>query len=156
MNKRIRVLTLLILVLSCFSVFAESSTRYVKLDTLPLRANASALADKKGTLYYGNAVKVLETKNKWVLVCSVQNEKIKGWVPSSSLVSKKLKEKQNSGTADAKEIALAGKGFTESLEAAIESDQIVDYTNVDKVESCSVSEESVIAFLKEGSLNLAE
>lgn len=79
----------------------------------------------------------------------------KGWIPSSALSKKKVLA-SSSTTADAKEIALAGKGFSSSIESTYAKEFNVDYSDVDYVESQSVSDKELQSFIVEGQLNSGE
>jgi len=138
-------------------VFSAAGKRplYVTLDTAELREKPSAVSKKVGTMHYGDMVLVLEEKKNWSFVCSYEGEdSVQGWLPSSALTKKKILTAGNKNSADADEIALAGKGFNSTIESVYADEFEIDYSDVDYVESQYVSDELVIQFIEEGKLFL--
>lgn len=140
-----------ILILLCGSVFAaDQKVMYVSMDSLPLKAAASSTSKTIRTLEYASKVNVIQNKGNWVKVSLADNIKVEGWVPSSSVTSKKIKSK--TASADAKEIALAGKGFNSTLETVYSYEYDISYDEVDYVESLEVPDEDIEDFIREGLL----
>ena len=122
-----RVLVLLILGAVFMPVFAAGNkNQYVSVGSAQVKAKASQFAKTVATLKYGDEVIIVEAKKEWSNIKSLDG-KVEGWVPNSSLTTKKLivKVKSNKGTsANAEELALAGKGWSEWFEQALESTAI--------------------------------
>lgn len=159
MKSTFKKMILLLAVMSTLSfVYAKPSKKplYVAMDSAPLREKASAVSAKVGELNYGDEVRVLQEKKNWSLVCLYDDDSVKGWIPVSALSKKKIVASGSKTSADADEIALAGKGFNSTIEAVYAEEYEIDYSEVDFVESQSVSEKEIEKFAKEGKLFLGE
>ncbi len=150
------ILCLNLLSVSAFSFERGEVKKYIALDPAPLRKKASAISEQVGKLPYASAVIVLEEKKDWVLVCSVEDNKIKGWVPKTALSKKKLIAKENTGSVNAKEIALAGKGFSSTIEESYSASANADFSDVNIVEKYGVSDSEICNFVTDGKLNEGE
>ncbi len=79
-----------------------------------------------------------------------------GWVHSSAIETKKLKLASGEWVeteASPEEVALAGKGFNEDVEAEYRKTHgDLDYTWVDKMEKIEIPEPEILDFLKKGKL----
>jgi hypothetical protein len=99
---------------------------------------------------------MLEDRNAWKKV-SLQGGKIQGWMHDSALTTKRILLKagqadvQTGATRD--ELALAGKGFNEQVEAAFRKEnKKLDYTWLNRMEGFKISPEQMQSFLDKGSL----
>ena len=132
---------------------AEPKPQYVQVDSAIVRVKASQFASSAGTLNLGDKVKVNSKGKSWSCISS-EDGKIKGWLPNSSLTTKKLIVNINGKTsANAKELGLAGKGMDKAFEKVYSQANEISYAQVDKIEKNACSEKDAIAFLKEGQLN---
>lgn len=152
--KRIISFILSVAVLSLSWAFAaEPKPQYVQVDSAVVRVKASQFAASAGTLKLGDEVKVISKGKSWSSITSADG-KISGWVPNSSLTSKKLLVQVNSKTtANATELGLAGKGLDKSFEKVYSQVSEVSFTQVDKIEANACSEKAAISFINEGKLN---
>jgi hypothetical protein len=79
-----------------------------------------------------------------------------GWLHESALSKKPIALR--AGTTDAAtgassdEVALAGKGFNEQVEAKLRKEGTLDYTWVDRMSAFKVDANEISQFLKEGHL----
>ncbi|MBQ7970002.1 MAG: hypothetical protein IJ293_03330, partial [Treponema sp.] len=73
-------------------------------------------------------------------------------IPLASLSKRRLIP-NSTVTADAEELALAGKGFNKAIEAKYFEDSTEILQKVDLVEENKVSTEEIVSFLEEGNLN---
>lgn len=153
---------ILFLAIICFiagmasPVFAASSkqkTQYVTNDPTPLKAKPAASAKKIGSIEYASAVTVLKTEKAWVYVQLVDDTSVEGWIPATSLTDKKIKDKAKAASADADELALAGKGFNSTIEAVYADQFEVNFGVVDYIETLGADEEAFILFARNGQLN---
>ena len=120
-----------------------------------LRNRASFLGTVVGTVAYGDRVAVNQTQAGW---CEVSIAGKTGWIHESALTPKNVV--LASGTADARvqsvgseEVALAGKGFSKEVEAEYKKQNPqLDFTWVDWMGQQTVSNERLVAFLKQGNL----
>lgn len=156
--RRLLLVTLAVTALSAFPLAAApaAKTMYVSLDPASLKESASSFAKDVGTVEYAAKVRVLEEKKSWVRIELVDDKSVTGWVPSSALSAKKIKAKGTGATADADEIALAGKGFTATIEAAYADEYSIDYAPVDYTEEQLASSDAILDFIREGGLEGGE
>jgi hypothetical protein len=75
-----------------------------------------------------------------------------GWVSTSNLTGKRINPSGTGTSASAKEVALAGKGFSEEVENAYKAETQLNYTGVNAVEAITVAERDLYNFLVEGHL----
>ena len=153
-RKLLKIICTMIVLLSAVKVFAkESNSMYVSTETLTLKQKASAFSKDLTKLNYGDEVCITEEDKSWVCVYSVSNPNVKGWVPLASLTKKKILTGAKKTSADAKEVALAGKGFNSTIEAVYSEEYNIDYKLVDFVESNSVAYAELLDFINKGGLN---
>jgi SH3-like domain-containing protein len=121
-----------------------------------LRATPSHLGKITARTAYGAQVTVLEERGAWKRV-AVAGGKTQGWMHNTALTGKKLVLKAGQagvGTSVTRdEIALAGKGFSEEVEAQYrKSNKNLDYTWINRMEAMKVSPEQVEDFISAGRL----
>ncbi len=134
-----------------FGTLAFSQTFYVAVKTANVKAKDSNSSKTVASVSYGDAVTVVDEGTKWTQV-KLSNGTT-GWLNSSSLSKRKIVASSKVST-DAKEIALAGKGFGDGISA--ESDSKGNYSAVDAVEKNSVTEKENTAFKTNGGLKVAD
>ena len=134
-------------------IFAAPKTQYVAIDPAPLKAKPAASSKKVGSVEYASAVIVVKTEKSWVYVQLADDKSVEGWLPASALTSKKIKDKSSATSANADEIALAGKGFNSTIEAVFAEQFDVNFGIVDYIETLSAPTEEAVIFAKEGQLN---
>jgi hypothetical protein len=132
---------------------AKGGTLYVSAKSLDLKSSAGAFANTKGSLSYGDQVTVLQVDGKWVEVRSAANPSVNGWTASASLSAKRVVS-GNSSSASAKEIALAGKGFSQEIESAYKANGKLNYADVDRTEAQTIPEKDMYDFIVAGHLSL--
>jgi uncharacterized protein YgiM (DUF1202 family) len=151
---RVRLLAAAVLLLAAGAAFAAEMSVTVK--QTQLRDKPSYLGKILGPLYYGDRVTVLDQSNKaWVKVTGPDG-KLTGWVSASALTTKKIELAAGSEnaqqSASSGEVALAGKGFNETVEQEYKADGKLDYTWVDKMEQLTVSPDQLSTFITQGGL----
>ena len=142
----------------CAATFALSSAycdagdrKYVSVPGVSMRASRSNFSGKIAPLSYGEQVTVMREERKWTFVSSGGGKS--GWVPSSVLSKKKIV----SGVfvdVDAKELALAGKGFSGSDEGEYKMSGRANYDAVDNMEKNVVTDSELREFLSDGGLTV--
>ncbi len=158
-SKRSSFLILFLLVLfSCVAARAwavnnqdEPATLSVQVSRSQIRAQPSALAPILASLSYGEQVRVYESASDgWVKVYLPNSTRL-GYMYLSALTqtsldagSLKPAEQGFSGG----EIALAGKGFSESTEQAYRQSAQVDYAPVDAMEDFEYGQDALVGFLE--------
>ena len=148
------------LLLAAGVVFAADQKQMsVTVKETPVRATASYLGKILGTLKYADRVTVLDqpagASKSWLRVRGPDG-KLQGWVSLSALQDKTIVLKSGSENvaqgASTGEVALAGKGFNESVEKEYKSEGKVDYTWVDRMQQIVVSPDQLAAFINQGGL----
>lgn len=121
-----------------------------------VRATPSFLGKMVTKVAYGDRVDLLEDRDIWKRV-ALPGRKLQGWMHTSALTTKRVVLKagqadvQTGATRD--EIALAGKGFNEQVEAAFKKEnKNLDYTWLNRMEGLKVSPEQIQSFLDRGNL----
>ena len=152
MKKLTILLVILCLAVPVFSA-AKAKTQYVAIDPAPLKAKPAASSKKIGSIEYASAVLVLQEEKSWVYVQLVNDKNVEGWLPASALTSKKIKGKTEATSANADEIALAGKGFNSTIEAVYAEQYEVNFSVVDYIESLEADQNETIVFAQAGHLN---
>lgn len=142
----------LLLLLVATVALAGAEVMSVQVRSGQLRDKPSFLGKAGAPVSYGDRLTVLESRSGWV---RVQGAGVSGWIHSSALTTKKLALK--SGAADLNagastdELALAGKGFSDEVEAEYRTEHPdADFTWIDKMETMTVSPEQAVAFLQTG------
>ncbi|WP_461255954.1 hypothetical protein [Treponema sp. R80B11-R83G3] len=129
---------------------------YVAVKTLSLKSGTGAFDSSKGNLSYGDKVVVLNVDGKFTEVKSAENPLLTGWTQTANL-SKKQITAGSTSTTTAKEVALAGKGFSQEAEKTMKSQKPnLNYADVDKTEKIKVTEKEVKKFLEEGKLKMGD
>ena len=140
------------LVLFAGAAFAATMTVQVRKGRV--RSRPSQLGRSVQAVAYGETVEVGELKRGWYPVTLADGKQ--GWLHQSILSKKSIK--LHAGTTDANlevssdEVALAGKGFNEQVEAELKAKTALDYAWVDRMAGFQVNEDQIIAFLAEGHL----
>jgi len=144
-----------ILVLLCLVLFAGGiAALYVAIKTVTLKSAIGAGATNKGTLNYGAKVTQIKVDGNYTEVKSVDDPSLTGWVTTTSLTTKQIVAGTAASTTTAKEVALAGKGFSQEAEKSLSQKKELNYADVDRVEAIKVREKDIESFLKEGELKM--
>lgn len=157
MKKRV----LLLLVAFCsISVFAASfksgDTVYVSAKSVQLKSSEGAFSSDSGLAVYGDSGKVLAVSGKKVKIQLSTGSRSTGWISTGSLTKKKINTSSKT-TASAKELALAGKGWSEEAENAYKASKPdLDFKIVDAIEAIIVNNAELLKFIEEGHLNQGE
>jgi len=157
MKKIITVLYLVLFVTGFAAAQARTGgTLYVSVKNVSLKSGSGLLSSTTGTLTLGDQVTVIQVNGKNVEVRSVKDSALTGWTSSGNFSTKQVVAGTTS-TATAREVALAGKGLNQEVEQEYKNQQTnLNYADVDKVESITVSEAELKKFLDEGRLKTGE
>lgn len=150
-----RKLLVVLFVLLCGFAFAASQVMYVAVEKATIKSSTSFFAKSSGTLSYGDKITVLSTKGNWSQISS-SSPAITGWIQSTALTKKQIVTQGSRVTANADELALAGKGFSAEVEAEYKKSGDVNYTAVDNMEKNEIEPETLSKFITSGSLKGAE
>jgi len=127
---------------------------YVAVKTVTLKSSTGAFAESVGTLNYGAKVTQIKVDGNYIEVKSADNPSLTGWVTVASLTTKQIVAGTAASTTTAKEVALAGKGFSQEAEKTLSQKKELNYADVDRVEKIVVREKDIVSFLKEGELKM--
>jgi hypothetical protein len=153
--------SILIFLLVCFTGLAAfavgTSMMSVQVKTGELRLTPSFLGKIIARLYYGDQIYVIEEKGPWRRV-GLSGGAAEGWIHASALTPKKIVlqagDKDVEQAASSDELALAGKGFNQQVEAEFRAkNPNLDFAWVDKMETYVVAEKEMVQFLKKGGLS---
>jgi uncharacterized protein YgiM (DUF1202 family) len=132
--------------------YAEE-TMNVQVKESELRATPSFLGKITVKVVYGDRVTVMEKKGAWRKVSLKSG--VQGWINSSALTTKKIILQAGQSTvqtgATQNELALAGKGFNNQVEASyMAQNQKLDYTWLNQMEKFKVTPDQMTVFLAKG------
>src|SRR5271169_4863142 len=163
---RKRFLVAAALLLAAGAAFAADQMS-VTVQQTSVRDKPSFLGKILGTLKYADRVTVLDqpagSPKSWLLILGPDG-KLQGWVSASALQSKKIELAAGSQNvqqgASSGEVALAGKGFNETVEQEYKTDGSLDYTWVDYMKGLdsshrefAVGDQQLAAFITQGGLS---
>lgn len=150
-----KFLSLALVGILALSAFAKGESKYVAVQKAQLKAKASSSAKTVCEVAYGDVVSVVSESGKWTLVAATGKASGQGWIRTTALSKRKIVAGKKVST-DAKELSLAGKGFSEGIEAEYSKSSSADYTAVDSVEANSISDAERTEFVENGKLKEAE
>jgi len=124
---------------------------YVAVKTIDLKSSTALLAGTVATLNYGDEVTVKQVNGKYVEVSAADSSST-GWAVSANFSTKRIIAGTASVTS-AKEVALAGKGFSQETENSYNTQKQLNFEDVDKIEAITADETALMRFIEEGSLS---
>lgn len=152
---KMKIWSLVLLALFAASGAQAAKVMSVQIREGQLRNRASFLGAVTGTLAYGDRVTVQRTQAGWSEVTTAGGQT--GWVHESALTPKRIV--MSSGADDARiaasgqEIALAGKGFSQEVEAEYKKQNAqLSYAWVDRMLGYGVPHAQLVEFLRQGGL----
>ncbi len=149
--------TSLLLALTGLTVYAiEQKMMSIQVRDGVVRSSPSFLGKIVTQLPYGERVTVQASKGAWYLI-NKPEKSTDGWMHSSALSTNKIILKPGASdvqqAASSDEITLAGKGFNQQVENDFKSrNPQIDFTWVNKMEKITISQNQIMAFIKEGQL----
>lgn len=134
-------------------IFASSNSKmYVSVEEAVIKDKPSFFGKSQDSVFYGDAVFVVEEKGKWKKIQLIEDPAVFGWVTTASLTKKKIVKTGSRVSASADELALAGKGFSEEVEKEYKKQVSLDYDAVDKLEENKIDFEHILDFMISGNL----
>lgn len=140
------------LFLASFSLFA-ADVNYKPGTYLYVSVKSTKLG--KTEVQYGDILVFEAAVGKKLQVHKLEDESVAGLIAAGSVTKKKIVKSENGSTvrASSDELALAGKGFSETAESVYKSEHTeIHFDVIDEMEKIVISEEDVNDFIKEGSL----
>jgi uncharacterized protein YgiM (DUF1202 family) len=149
----------LLLIVIATIVWAATQMQSVQVRTGQLRERPSFLGKVTAEVSYGDRMTILESRGAWTKVRNAGGGE--GWIHTSALTEKKVVLRSGDAdaatTASGEELALAGKGFNDEVEARYrEENPDVDYTWVDRMEKIVVDARQAGDFLTAGGVQPRE
>jgi SH3-like domain-containing protein len=126
----------------------------IQVRNCKVRATPSQLGTTVATVDYGAVVQAGAPQKGWYPVTTADGKT--GWVHESALSKKPIA--MRAGANDAAtgvsndEVALAGKGFNEQVEAKLRREGKLDYTWVDRMAAFNMSADQLMKFRLQGHL----
>jgi SH3-like domain-containing protein len=148
---KMKVLAVL-LVISVGVAFAAPMS--VQVRNCRVRATPSQLGAVVATVDYGAKVEAGTPERSWYPVTTADGKA--GWLHESALSKKPIVMRAGTGDAatgaSSDEVALAGKGFNEQVEARMKADGKLDYTWVDRMAAFQADANEISQFRTQGHL----
>ncbi len=152
---KIRILAVLLAITAGVALAAPMS---VQVRNGKVRATPSQLGKVVATVDYGATIQAGAVQNGWYPVTMPDGKT--GWLHESALSRKAVAMRAGTGDAatgvSSDEVALAGKGFNEQVEAKMKADGKLDYTWVDKMSKIEVPADQIELFRAQGNLGGAQ
>lgn len=144
-----KIITVFLMLTFSAICFAEKKV-YVKTKNADLLKKKTTLAGVTTKVSYGAELIVMEESDGWFYVQLSGKKNIKGWIKETKTTSRKLSTRTS---ANAKEIALAGKGFNAEIENLYANSGNGNYDAVDEIEKTEVKSDKINTFIEKGMLN---
>jgi len=149
-----RIKVLAVLLLAVCATVALAAPMSVQVRNGKLRATPSQLGKVVASVDYGAVVQAGLPQNGWYQVTLANGQT--GWLHESALSKKPIAMRAGTGDAatgaSSDEVALAGKGFNEQVEAKMRKDGKLDYTLVDRMSKFEVPADQIALFRAQGKL----
>ena len=147
--RKICIVVLSLMVLSPVFALEVGDEPVVSVRVGELKTGPGFLARTVAQLEYGESVEVIEVASDWVKV-RVRATGAEGWLHNTAVAGVREMQMDLSSTSSARtttrEIALAGRGFNEQVEARYKSDKGLDFTAVDEMEEYQVAVADLATF----------
>jgi SH3-like domain-containing protein len=149
--KRFILTALCLIIAGLAAPQSGGGIRYVAVKSAGLKSSAGFFAPVRAYLPEGEAVTVLGEQNRWV---EIRAGNLSGWVAAASLSARRIVSPGRQFTA--REVAMAGKGFSAEVETEYRLEAGLDYTLIDRMEEKRMSRENLLRFLDEGRLAMGD
>lgn len=146
-----RVLAVL---LAISATVALATPMSVQVRNCKVRATPSQLGRVVATADYGAVLEAGALQKGWYPVTTADGKT--GWLHESALSRKPIAMRAGANDvatgASSDEVALAGKGFNEQVEAKLRKDGTLDYTWVDRMSAFKTGVDEIVKFRTQGNL----
>lgn len=146
MKKVIFITCLLVLVTGITFSQSVGSTVYVAVKTVDLKSSTGFFASRVVQIVLGASARVVRVDGNWLQLQTTDGRT--GWAKTDNFSTRVVVA---SGSATAKEVALAGKGFSAGTEIEFKKEGL-DYSPVDAIERLDVSLNDLEKFVNDGKL----
>lgn len=129
---------------------------FVTVRSTELRDSPGFLSPIAEVVPFGSEVSYLESAGEWHRVLSPQSG-IEGWIHATAVrengaTQLQLQGEQTTRTVTSREIALAGRGFSENLEQEYGEDRELDFSRVDELEARAIDPSEIVVFVRDARL----
>ena len=154
--RRVMLIGSLILVALVAAAIEVGEPLFVQVRDTELRSSAGFLSPIERRLSFGEEVSYLDERSGWVQVALPESETT-GWVHAGALKENRstrlhLEGESTTRTVTSREVALAGRGFSENLENDYGEQRELDFAAVDELEADAVGAEEIVGFVEEAGL----
>ena len=155
MRRTLLICALVVLALAAVAIEAGDPL-FVQVRDTELRATPGFLSPIVTELNFGDALGYVSDRSGWYQV-TIQETGEAGWVHGGAVRQNRETTLQQAGegttrTVTAREIALAGRGFSQELEQTYGDDKGVDFSAVDAMEADAVDPVAILEFVEAGRL----
>lgn len=131
---------------------------FVQVRDTELRSSPGFLSPIELRLSFGDQVSYLDERSGWIEV-TLPNTETTGWIHAGALEENRSTQMQLEGesttrTVTSREVALAGRGFSENLEDEYGEQKDLDFARVDELESDEVDPQAIVSFVEEAGLRV--
>jgi uncharacterized protein YgiM (DUF1202 family) len=150
------IVTIVFVVVALLVVAVEAGDPlFIQVRDTEVRSSPGFLSSIVARLSFGDAVQYVSDRSGWYQV--TLNTGQGGWLHGGAVRENRQTTIEQAGegttrTVTAREIALAGRGFSQELERTYSSEKGLDFSAVDELESQSVDPMVILGFVEEGSL----
>ena len=136
--------------------FDAGDPLFVQVRETELRATPGFLSQIEQRLEFGEEVSYLDERSGWMQV-TVVSSGATGWIHATAVKENRSTQIQLEGerttrTVTSREVALAGRGFSENLEDEYGNQKALDFSRVDELEAASVDPTEIIGFVQDAEL----
>jgi hypothetical protein len=129
---------------------------FVQVRETELRSGPGFLSPIEDRLGFGLELEYVGERSGWIQVV-VTETGVAGWVHASAAKENRatqmqLQGEQTSRTVTSREVALAGRGFSENIEGEYGNRNQIDFSKVDELETQRVDPDDIVVFVTEASL----
>jgi uncharacterized protein YgiM (DUF1202 family) len=154
--RRVALMAVFVLVALLVVAVEAGDSLFVQVRETELRSAPGFLSQITEKLSLGDEVSYGATRADWLQVTVIESGQA-GWIHETSVRENKQTTLQLAGegttrTVTSREIALAGRGFSETMETEYEAENQLDFSAVDELESRRVPPEEIVAFVQEAQL----
>ncbi len=154
--RRFALVAAFVLVALLVVAVEAGDSLFVQVRETELRTAPGFLSQIVEKLSLGDEVSYAASRAGWYQVTFLETGQ-GGWIHEGSVRENKQTTLQLAGegttrTVTSREIALAGRGFSESMETEYGAENELDFSAVDELESHRVPPEEIVAFVLEAQL----
>ena len=158
MRRTLIAAGLLLLVALVVVALDAGDILFVQVRDAELRSSPGFLSTIVSRLEFGDEVSYQETRSGFIQV-SIDDGQTSGWIHEGAIAENKTTDLQLQGESTtrqvtSREIALAGRGFSETLEDEYGTDNDLDFAAVDDLEAFRIDPQEMVGFVEDAQLRL--